>query len=159
MAGQKTSFDATYFTPMRVYRRRVTAPEIDPSLVEPTIRLDQDSDKPIQRGGLRTLASSSRGYNGRLAVYVCIEPTSGSSESEEAESDAVVSVWVLATPQKVGYDEAEEDFSGSWCHVDSITTRRNGLFLITDVPAAAYKLTIDEVPVGYSVTVVEQHTE
>lgn len=172
MPGSKQSSDHTYLTPRRLYREAITAADaVAPSSSTiPAIRLDYvtNSTRIDPQGGamVESLRPADRAYNGHLELYVKFAAEveariqSAVLANGSATAHANVLVWVNSTPQAADYTGADlDEADGAWhlVHVQSVTCHT--LITLRDIPAGQYKVTVDFITPGKTLSILEAHTE
>lgn len=162
--GRKTAYDATFLTSKVVYRQDIGNPDIDVDTDAnnadiPEIRLDVVSSVFRSNTGAGTDAVSEaaqRAYNGRLLLYTkfAINASESSSGESLASPTATLKVYVWGGPS-----ELDPNYAGSWCFVDEFNVTEDSLIRVIDIPMGVYKVTVSDITDGYSISIVEQHTE
>jgi hypothetical protein len=175
VAGNKTIYDQTYLTPRTIYREDVGAADTSPiadaaAEAIPAIRLDLDSSSYRQDPdtGERTCYPSSKGYNGRLALFVQYDPPGGTCDEEpglviggildDADSRCHVTLQVWAYGGIEGDGAATVEAVEDFYLVHEFSVLSNTLEVIPELPAAPYVVTVSFISEG-TVTIIEAHTE
>jgi len=151
--GKKEQVAGSYLTSRRELRSAVTvsdpagAPNLDAGGAQlNSIEMHVDPDTGIRgaNGGMQ-FNVASHGHDACLELYVIA--------ATGATATVVLWVWGGTEP----FPSTEEARTDYWCHVHSQPITQSTLISLSALPAAPYRVTLENVT-GGAITVVEQHT-
>lgn len=154
MGGQSNNLLWTYLTPRRVYRHEVSVADssaADIALVHADVSTNAGPNVAPPTAGRVS------GFGSTTTLAFSVVHDGGVGEGAKA----VVTVWMLANAEGVGYSGTPAVYAAiaPRVKVSSHDVVGSALIMLREMPAAKYCVSVDTITGGGTVTIIEQHTE